>query len=424
MDLNFDLSQLGVGGGFSVRMGAGGPSSLGAAGRTLDPSRCALSEFNVNGRVVWRGPSQLSGEPINLVVVGLETKSGNVKTGAMVQTFILLDGMPANLAVSQMADFGICGNCPHSRGGWAAESLQQGLEPTEKSAAGRSCYVQMRSVMAVWRATRTDASGMPRIEVFGTPAKEAKPYAPLLLAPTVGDQDPRYLAALAALGQGKLVRCGSYGDPMAVPVHVWRALISRAKSSTGYTRQWKDAADGVFGSGLTPEMALEYRQFCMASVLYPGEYARATALGWRTFRTLRASVLRELTAELRALGPGSLQEGQERARAACTAPNWGFVDVDGTALCVEPLMPGEERLCLAVDPAAAYPVDDIEKLQAKISSRGRASWQLESRRCADCRLCGGLASRGNRNIAIIAHGPGAVNYFQWRESLEAQGMWR
>jgi hypothetical protein len=47
---------------------------------------------------------------------------------------------------------------------------------------------------------------------------------------------------LSAIFAGRLVRLGSYGDPAAVPVWVWQAVMKQADGGTGYTHQWKDAA--------------------------------------------------------------------------------------------------------------------------------------------------------------------------------------
>jgi hypothetical protein len=76
---------------------------------------------------------------------------------------------------------------------------------------------------------------------------------------------------------GKFVRLGTYGDPAAVPVDVWRALLRDASGHTGYTHQWQNPA--------LPNLS-ELRSLCMASVDTAQEAALATQLGWRYFRVV------------------------------------------------------------------------------------------------------------------------------------------
>jgi hypothetical protein len=42
-----------------------------------------------NSVIFYRGPSQLTGDPIVAVLTGLVTRSSNAKTGPMLQTWIL-----------------------------------------------------------------------------------------------------------------------------------------------------------------------------------------------------------------------------------------------------------------------------------------------------------------------------------------------
>jgi hypothetical protein len=69
---------------------------------------------------------------------------------------------------------------------------------------------------------------------------------------------------------GYRVRGGSYGDPAAVPFHVWAALLHEQEPGTAYTHQWRKF----------PELA----SFCMASVDNESEKLEANLLGFRTFR--------------------------------------------------------------------------------------------------------------------------------------------
>lgn len=179
--------------------------------------------------ILYEGPSQLDGQPI----VAIAVYSGdNKKTGAMVQTFILrADQSPVD-AVRSGADASICGSCPHRGNGFA----------------GRSCYVNVgQAPGSVWRAWKR---GSYRV-----------------LAPS----------GAAALGAGVPVRLGSYGDPAAVPLEVWRALVSRAAGWSGYTHQWRHLNNwGDLETG--------WRELFMASCDSATDALEARETGWRPFR--------------------------------------------------------------------------------------------------------------------------------------------
>jgi len=76
---------------------------------------------------------------------------------------------------------------------------------------------------------------------------------------------------------GESLRCGSYGDPVAVPVTVWEPMIDVIRKSKGmwtsYTHSWRIADD-------------RFREFTVASVDSLDELSEARVKGWRTFRTL------------------------------------------------------------------------------------------------------------------------------------------
>ena len=109
---------------------------------------------------------------------------------------------------------------------------------------------------------------------------------------------------LHKLGQGRVVRLGSYGDPAAVPKRVWQALLRDAVGHTGYTHQWRRA----------PWL----KDLCMASVDSPFEAAEAQARGWRTFRVRREDQpvqAREFVC------PASDEAGNRLSCATCKACN-------------------------------------------------------------------------------------------------------
>jgi len=70
---------------------------------------------------------------------------------------------------------------------------------------------------------------------------------------------------------GLSARIGSYGDPTAVPIAIWKELMINVPFVTGYTRQWKN-----------PKFQ-EFKSFCQASCHNEVEYHQAIALGWKAF---------------------------------------------------------------------------------------------------------------------------------------------
>lgn len=151
--------------------------------------------------IIYRGPSLIDGSPIVVVVTGLTGGSSNVKTGAMLQTWILADNGQSPIEASRTGnDYSICGNCPH-RGTVDATKLTGW-------AVGRSCYVSLHQApTAVYNAYKRGAY------------------------PSVSRED------LRALGANRNVRVGSYGDPAAAPAYVWEELLSASNMHTAYTHQ-------------------------------------------------------------------------------------------------------------------------------------------------------------------------------------------
>lgn len=226
-----------------------------------------------NGLIIYRGPSMLDGSPILVVATGLASGSVNTKTGALVQTWILRDDVSPIDAAHSGADSAICGSCPH-RG-----------EVVEGRNVSRSCYVNLgQAPLNVWRTAH-------RVPLANGKARAGYPVA-----------SPE---TLAAHFDGRLVRLGSYGDPAAVPVWVWQAVMSKADGGTGYTHQWKDAA---------PELA----QWCMASCDSQVDRVFAGFLGYRTFRVTRADA-RTDKAEREVVCPASKEAGTLTNCAACKA---------------------------------------------------------------------------------------------------------
>jgi hypothetical protein len=175
------------------------------------------------GMIVWQGISQLDGvTPIVVIATGLDSSSANSKTGGMIQTFILRADIEPHEALKTGQDGAICGVCPH-RG--------------KASGGTGACYVRVyQAPLSTYRAWQR------------------------------GSAEPFDIARFA----GKRVRIGSYGDPAAVPVHVWQDIVAVAEATTGYTHQWR-VADPAFA------------EFCMASTDSVAERRLARSKGYRTF---------------------------------------------------------------------------------------------------------------------------------------------
>ena len=172
-----------------------------------------------NGVVIWRGPSRFDRAPIFVAVTGLARPTSNRKTGDMLQTWILAEHEPptARGQYDTGTQPSACGRCP----------LGHGL-----------CYVNWNAApLSVWRRYRSEPV-----------------------------TDPRGVA------DGHAVRLGAAGDPAMVPVSVWRALLTGARSWTGYTHQ----------AGQLDCRAL--RPLLMRSTETEEQTRRAWGQGWRTFR--------------------------------------------------------------------------------------------------------------------------------------------
>ena len=212
--------------------------------------------------IIYRGPSLLDGSPI----VAIATYSGrNRKTGAMVQTYIIRDDMDPVTASRTGADAAICGACPLR--GIANPAKAKG------QADKRPCYVTLiHGPSLVYRS-----------HVRG-------------VYPDATDPD-----AATAIGWGRMVRIGTYGDPAAVPESVWEALTMRAKGWTAYTHQWLYHFDTL--------------TYAMASV----ESLTAAKYVWardgRTFRIVRD--VAEIDPAREVLCPASAEAGKRTTCADC-----------------------------------------------------------------------------------------------------------
>ena len=219
--------------------------------------------------IIYQGPSMIDGSPIVVIVTDA---SKNAKTGPMLQTWILRQDVAPHLAIKSGDDASICGDCPH-RGKWD-DALQ-------KWTSKRTCYVKtFQAPLSVWK----------RYQRNGYEA--------------VTDDAVR----IAELGEGRMVRIGSYGDPMAVPLYVWESLTSRAVGWTGYTHQWRTLAEE------SPTLP-DWQRLVMASADSEDDAVDAHWTGWRYFRVMDKGQDPAPSMEVRC--PASKEAGVKSACATC-----------------------------------------------------------------------------------------------------------
>jgi len=192
-----------------------------------NPHRAPLrARPNRNGVVLYEGPSMIDGRPIVVIVTGLDDDSDNLKTGAMLQSFIMRQDVSPSEAIKTGEDSSVCGTCIH-RPLLAAETG----EPR--------CYVTVfQAPRSVWQCWTRGGYRMAT-------------------------------AADRVLLSGLSFRFGTYGDPAAAPVEAWP---NTPRKRTGYSHLWQS------------EVAAPYKAQVMASVDSGLEYLKARAAGWRSFR--------------------------------------------------------------------------------------------------------------------------------------------
>jgi hypothetical protein len=183
------------------------------------------------GVILWEGASPLDRSPI----VAIATfKSGNRKTGNMIQVWILRQDLHPLEAIRQHADYGICGDCPH-RG------------TAENDYTDRSCYVVVgQAPSIVWRTYK--AGNYPHVGDLGFTAE--------------------------ALFTGRKIRWGAYGDPAMIPAGVVQYWNSVALDHTGYSHQWRH------------NFAHWTKGTFMASCDNETDYVIASMAGWKTFTVI------------------------------------------------------------------------------------------------------------------------------------------
>src|SRR5262245_8489233 len=186
-----------------------------------------------NGVIVYEGPSAFDGSPIAVILTGFATGSTNVKTGRVIQSWILRTDVEPHTALREGLDPAVCGDCKHR---------------SRASGGSSACYVRVfQAPLGIYRAYHRGS--YPRVSIT---------EACVMLAEA-----------------GATFRLGAYGDPAAAPIP-WAELAEAAGSHTGYTHAWH-----------RPEGA-SLRGLCMASADTLEEARTAAGAGWAYFRVTEA----------------------------------------------------------------------------------------------------------------------------------------
>jgi len=151
--------------------------------------------------ILYTGPSMLDGSPI---VVIATAGSNNVKTGPMIQTWILRADLDPVEAKHAGADSSVCGQCPH------------------RHFLGGSCYVQPyqapRSIWYSWWKGNYDG-----------PEAERKVRAAIASGNASCDEPPVYTVLTvsdAGFGAGDFSRCGIRHLVWAKTGGTWSQVMS------------------------------------------------------------------------------------------------------------------------------------------------------------------------------------------------------
>lgn len=215
-----------------------------------------------NGAILFEGPSAIDGAPIVVIATGLNDKSDNLKTGAMVQTWVMRSDVSPRDALKSGADRSVCGDCR--------------LRPANKAKLAKGekgCYVKVwQAPRAVWACYKRD--GYPRV----SPDEAAE------------------------LMEGKKVRLGSYGNPSAAPRSIWKTATDKCVGRTGYIHNWRTADPA-------------WSELIMASVESVPEGLEARKLGYRLFRVSKDHD--KLKGEVTC--PASKEAGFKTTCASCLA---------------------------------------------------------------------------------------------------------
>ena len=235
--------------------------------------------------ILYEGASLLDGKPI--VVIGIP-KSSNSKTGGMFQTIIMRSDIDPITASRLGEDFSVCGECVH-----------RGV-PHEGDSGGakkRSCYVMLLMVLSVFKAYKK--GNYKRVQPVGLQSMHD---------------------ALADIGDGLVIRLGSYGDPAAVHGYIWDSLISKAKGRTGYSHQAT-----LEGADYRPDLTMR-----SADTIQEAE--QAWARGERTFRV--TANVKDIVQGKEIMCPASEEAGRRTTCEQCKLCSGNTINAKSIAIVV------------------------------------------------------------------------------------------
>lgn len=178
--------------------------------------------------IIYQGPSLYDGREIAVVAACLDGRSSNMKTGPMVQLYVVpYDRNPIE-AIRHGDDHSTCGNCPIKSG----------------------CYTHsgnsINGMNAVWSALQRGLYGRK-------PASKA-------------EQKRAF--------RNRYVRFGAYGNCSAAPFEAYQTILAVAAGITCYIHDWQTADP-------------RWSAVSMASVETVADMEIANSMGYATFRVVR-----------------------------------------------------------------------------------------------------------------------------------------
>jgi len=177
--------------------------------------------------IIYQGVSAFDGKPIAAIATGIKRKSKNSKTGAMVQLWIISQGLSPYDTSQASSDASNCGDCKH------------------RHSLGGGCYVDLlKAPNSVYNCYKR------------------------------GGYEDINAATLAHLSTLK-VRLGAYGDMFAIPYKPLANFLTHIKKRTGYTHAWQN---------LDKRSLKLARKYFVASVDNYEELIKAQDLELSTFR--------------------------------------------------------------------------------------------------------------------------------------------
>ena len=177
----------------------------------------------LNTYILQRGT--VNGQAYFVAASGFSRKSGNRKTGDMIQIWIMLQDVSPVAAVQSGLDAAtICQGCPF--------------------ASGNGCYVNVgQAPLGIYKAAQKNL-----------PEMHPKDYAKFF--------------------NGRKVRFGAYGNPTLIPLSIVKAIARASAGWTGYFHNWK---------GMPKAKREGYNRYFMASTETASSYELAKSLQLRVF---------------------------------------------------------------------------------------------------------------------------------------------